>query len=75
MKVKELIELLQGYNGEMEVRRRVPAHDHIGSELAGNVGSVDRVSTTFSEYHGEDKIVQSDMYEQDELTEVLLIDS
>ena len=57
MLVRDLIELLEGYDADMEVHFAYNYGDHWRTEVAPRVGSVDEGVVEFSDYHRMDKLV------------------
>ena len=66
MKVKELIEILQEYDPEMEVHTSYGYGDYWHTQVAPKVGYVEEGKVTYSEYHRMDKLVETDGYYGDE---------
>jgi hypothetical protein len=60
MLVRDLIELLEGYEADMEVHFAYNYGDHWRTEVAPRVGSVDEGAVVYSEYHRMDKMVDTD---------------
>ena len=69
MQVKELIEVLKGFDPEMEVHTSYGYGDYWRTQVAPKVGYVEEARVEYSEYHRMDKLVdedESDCYEDDE---------
>lgn len=60
MQVKELIEILQEYDPEMEVHTSYGYGDHWRTQVAPKVSEVFEGAVTYSEYHRMDKLVDDD---------------
>lgn len=60
MKVKELIEMLQCEDQEMEVRFACPSHDYWKTQIAKDVSYVESVFTKYSDYHQQDVVADDD---------------
>jgi hypothetical protein len=60
MLVRDLIELLESYDADMEVHFAYNYGDHWRTEVAPRVGSVDEGAVVYSEYHRMDKMVDTD---------------
>ena len=60
MKVKELIEILQEYNSEMEVHFSYDYGDHRRTQVAPEVTDVTECAVAYSEYHQMDKLLRED---------------
>ena len=58
MLVRDLIELLEGYDADMEVHFAYNYGDHWRTEVAPKVGRVDEGAVVYSEYHRMDKMVE-----------------
>ena len=65
MKVKELIEILQEYDPEMEVHTSYNYGDYWHTQVAPKVGYVEEAQTVWSEYHRMPKIVEP-CYDEEE---------
>ena len=66
MLVRDLIELLEGYDADMEVHYAYNYGDHWRTEVAPKVGDVREGVVEFSEYHRMDKMVDSeDCYDEE----------
>lgn len=68
MKVKELIELLEGYDPESAVHFSYGYGDHWRTQVAPEVTQLTEGAVTYSDYHRMDKLV--DTYEDEEEGEV-----
>ena len=66
MKVKELIEILQEYDPEMEVHTSYGYGDFWHTQVAPKVGYVEEGKVEYSEYHRMDKLVDTDGYYGDD---------
>lgn len=78
MQVKDLIELLAGYDPEAEVHFTYNYGDHWRTQVAPKVRDIDVGYVKFSDYHRMDKVWEPDYDEDDEtdadkLQEVVLI--
>lgn len=78
MQVKDLIELLAGYDPEAEVHFTYNYGDHWRTQVAPKIRDVDVGYVKFSDYHRMPKVYEPDYDEDDEtdadkLTEVVLI--
>ena len=60
MLVRDLIELLEGYDADMEVHFSYNYGDHWRTEVAPKVGGVEEGAVVYSEYHRMDKMVEDD---------------
>ena len=67
MLVRDLIELLEGYDADMEVHFAYNYGDHWRTEVAPKVSDVREGVVEYSEYHRMDKMVEDEdeMYEED----------
>ena len=74
MLVRDLIELLEGYDAYMEVHFAYNYGDHWRTEVAPKVGGVDEGAVVYSEYHRMDKIVENDDSDFDEETGEEIVD-
>ena len=74
MLVRDLIELLEGYDADMEVHFAYNYGDHWRTEVAPRVGSVDEGAVVYSEYHRMDKMVENDDSDFDEETGEEIVD-
>jgi hypothetical protein len=66
MLVRDLIELLEGYDADMEVHYAYNYGDHWRTEVAPKVGDVREGVVEFSEYHRMDKVANEDYDDEDE---------
>ena len=68
MQVKELIEVLKGFDPEMEVHTCYGYGDYWRTQVAPKVGYVEEAKVEYSEYHRMDKLVEDedDYYEDEE---------
>ena len=66
MKVKELIEILQEYDPEMEVHTSYGYGDYWHTQVAPKVGYVEEGKVEYSDYHRMDRVVETDGYWDDE---------
>ena len=68
MQVKELIEVLKGFDPEMEVHTSYGYGDYWRTQVAPKVGYVEEAKVEYSEYHRMDKLVEDedDYYEDEE---------
>ena len=66
MLVRDLIELLEGYDADMEVHYAYNYGDHWRTEVAPKVGDVREGVVEFSEYHRMDKVASEDYDDEDE---------
>jgi hypothetical protein len=60
MLVRDLIELLEGYEADMEVHFAYNYGDHWRTEVAPKVCRVDEGVVEYSDYHRMDKIAKED---------------
>jgi hypothetical protein len=74
MLVRDLIELLESYDADMEVHFAYNYGDHWRTEVAPRVGSVDEGAVVYSEYHRMDKMVENDDSDFDEETGEEIVD-
>jgi hypothetical protein len=67
MQVKELIEALQGMDGDLEVHFSYCYGDHWRTEVAPKASRVNEGIVAYSEYHRMDKLVEDeeDCYDED----------
>lgn len=76
MLVRDLIELLEGYDADMEVHFTYNYGDHWRTQVAPKIRDVDVGFVKFSDYHRMDKVVEPD-YDDEEAemdgAEVVLI--
>jgi len=68
MLVRDLIELLEGYDADMEVHFAYTYGDHWRTEVAPKIDRVDVGSVVYSDYHRMDKMVENDDGDFDEET-------
>ena len=66
MQVKELIEVLKGFDPEMEVHTSYGYGDFWHTQVAPKVGYVEEGKVEYSEYHRMDKLVDTDGYYGDD---------
>jgi hypothetical protein len=74
MLVRDLIEMLEGCDADMEVHFAYNYGDHWRTEVAPAVGRVDEGAVVYSEYHRMDKIVENDDSDFDEETGEEIVD-
>lgn len=60
MKVRDLIAALSEHDQNAEVMFRHPSHDYWRNELASEVDGVERALVTWSDYHSQNKVVDTD---------------
>ena len=60
MTVKELIESLEGFDPNMEVKFAYNYGDYWGTEVANNIRDIDEGQVRYSEYHRMDKVTDYD---------------
>ena len=60
MTVKELIESLEGFDPNMEVKFAYNYGDYWGTEVASRIGDVDEGQVRYSDYHRMDKVTDYD---------------
>ncbi len=66
MLVRDLIELLEGYDADMEVHFAYGYGDHWRTEVAPTVDRVKEGLVKYSDYHRMDKLMdENDMYEEE----------
>ena len=70
MLVRDLIELLEGYDADMEVHFAYGYGDHWRTTVAPRVSNVSGGLVQYSDYHRMDKLVEDEEFE-DEETKVL----
>ena len=70
MLVRDLIELLEGYDQDLEVHFSYNSGDHWRTQVAPKVDNVDMGIVTYSDYHRMDKVVEVDYDDEDEADEV-----
>ena len=66
MKVKELMEILEEYDPEMEVHITYGYGDYWNSQVAPKAQYVEEGKIEYSEYHRMDRLVDTDSYYGDE---------
>jgi hypothetical protein len=66
MQVRDLIELLEGYDQDAEVHFAYNYGDHWRTEVAPKVSNVHEGVVTYSEYHRMDKVANEDYDDEDE---------
>ena len=69
MQVKELIEALQGMDGDLEVHFSYCYGDHWRTEVAPKVSSIDMGIVAYSEYHRMDKVIEVDYNDEESADE------
>ena len=74
MLVRDLIELLEGYDADMEVHFQYNYGDHWRTQVAPTVDSVENGYVTFSDYHRMHKVVDEDDFDYDEDTGDVVIE-
>lgn len=76
MKVSDLIEALQGMDGDLDVHFAYGYGDHWRTQVAPSVSRVDMGFVQYSDYHRMDKLVEPDFDEEpeDNLKAVVVID-
>ncbi len=76
MKVSDLIEALQGMDGDLDVHFAYGYGDHWRTQVAPSVSRVDMGFVRYSDYHRMDKLVEPDFDEEpeDNLKAVVVID-
>ena len=72
MTVKELIESLEGFDPNMEVKFAYNYGDYWGTEVASRIGDVDEGQVRYSDYHRMDKVTDYDD-EADNIKTVVII--
>ncbi len=65
MLVRDLIELLEGYDADLEVHFQYNYGDHWRTQVAPSVDSVDMGIVKYSDYHRMHKVVEVDFDEDD----------
>ena len=65
MTVKELIESLEGFDPNMEVKFAYNYGDYWGTEVASDVRDVDEGMVKYSDYHRMDKVVDDEGDEEE----------
>lgn len=77
MLVRDLIELLEGFDQDLEVHFQYNYGDHWRTQVAPSVDNVDMGVVRYSDYHRMHKVVEIDFDEEDgdevEGTPVVLI--
>lgn len=66
MLVRDLIELLEGYDADLEVHFQYNYGDHWRTQVAPSVDRVDMGVVKYSDYHRMHKVVETDFDEEDE---------
>lgn len=66
MTVEELIEVLENFPLDMEVRVANPSHDYWGTLLASEIEEVEQGQTKYSSYHSKEQVVDSPREDEDE---------
>jgi len=69
MLVRDLIELLEGYDADMEVHFQYNYGDHWRTQVAPSVDSVELGVVQYSDYHRMPKVVEQDYDDEDEVEE------
>ena len=64
MTVKELIESLQYFDENMEVKFAYNFGDYWGTEVASNITEIDEGQVRYSDYHRMDKVVDDENDEE-----------
>lgn len=72
MTVKELIESLEGFDPNMEVKFAYNYGDYWATEVASNIRDVDEGQIRYSSYHRMDKVTDYDD-EDDNIKTVVII--
>ena len=70
MTVNELKELLERFDGEMEVKFSYTSSDYWRTQVAANVGNAEEGYVKYSDYHQMDKVDES---EDDDSERVILL--
>ena len=73
MTVKELIESLEGFDPNMEVKFAYNFGDYWKTEVASNVRDVDEGMVKYSDYHRMDKVVHDEGDEEEFYTKTVVI--
>ncbi len=73
MTVKELIESLEGFDPNMEVKFAYNFGDYWKTEVASNVRDVDEGMVKYSDYHRMDKVVDDEGDEEEFYTKTVVI--
>jgi hypothetical protein len=66
MLVRDLIELLEGYDADMEVHFAYGYGDHWRTTVAPRVSNVSGGLVQYSDYHRMDKLVEDEEFEDEE---------
>ena len=72
MTVQELIQSLEGFDPNMEVKFAYNYGDYWGTEVASRIGDVDEGQVRYSDYHRMDKVTDYDD-EADNIKTVVII--
>ena len=72
MTVKELMETLEDFDPNMEVKFAYNYGDYWGTEVASRIGDVDEGQVRYSDYHRMDKVTDYDD-EADNIKTVVII--
>jgi len=72
MTVKELMESLEGFDPNMEVKFAYNYGDYWATEVASRIGDVDEGQVRYSDYHRMDKVTDYDD-EADNIKTVVII--
>ena len=72
MTVKELIQSLEGFDPNMEVKFAYNYGDYWGTEVASRIGDIDEGQVRYSDYHRMDKVTDYDD-EADNIKTVVII--
>jgi hypothetical protein len=67
MLVRDLIELLESFDADMEVHFAYNYGDHWRTEVSPKVSDVREGVVTYSEYHRMDKVADEDYDDEDEV--------
>jgi hypothetical protein len=70
MLVRDLIELLEGYDADLEVHFAYNYGDHWRTQVAPRVDNVDMGVVEYSDYHRMDKVVEVDYDDEESADEV-----
>ena len=73
MTVKELMESLEGFDPNMEVKFAYNYGDYWATEVASNIRDVDEGQIRYSEYHRMDKVVENEGDEEEFYTKTVVI--
>ena len=71
MTVKELIESLEGFDPNMEVKFAYNYGDYWGTEVASRIGDIDEGQVRYSDYHRMDKVTDYD--DEDDNIKIVVI--